>query len=110
MFVLTSILALCLALQVICVDPTYVVYPKDGTNKGQTDTIAAQLKGFADPKSIYTSSTKSFGINFWTLPLKSDQLKKVQENKDVSLCFSFVGIVEVIYLIMLIGCIREHAV
>ena len=110
MLLLTSILALGLALQVSCSDPTYIVYPKDGTKTGETDDIAKQLKGFADPKSIRTSSTKHFGVNFWTLPLTKDHVKKVQSNKNVGLEFSFVVYVQWIYLIVVTGCLRERAV
>ena len=110
MIILTGILALCLALRVSCSDPTYIVYPNDGTKTDQTKAIADQLKGFAKPDAIYTSSAKSFGVNFWKLPLTGDQVKKVQSNKNVGLCFSFVVIVSWINLIALTGCFRERAV
>lgn len=110
MLIVTSILALCLALQVRCADPSYVVYPSDGTKTDQTNAILAQLKGLADPKPIHTSSTKHFGVNFWRLPLTHDHVKKVQSIKNVGLCFSFVVIVEWIYLNLWTGCLRELAV
>ena len=98
MFIFTCILALGLALLVSCSDPTYVVYPKDGTKTSQTDAIAAQLKGFAAKSSLYTSKTKKYGINFWTIPMTGAEVKKVQSNKDVSVSFSSVMIVGWIYL------------
>jgi hypothetical protein len=64
---------------------TYVVYPKDGTDQGQVDSISSQLKQLvSDPSSIYASDTETFGLNYWLLPLDSELANKVEAIADVS--------------------------
>ncbi|KAK2808540.1 hypothetical protein FQN50_004571 [Emmonsiellopsis sp. PD_5] len=70
-----------------CAPPsaTYIIYPKVGTDKGETDIIAATLRSFIkDETLIYTSSTKTFGINFWIAPLTIDQIKTLKETGKVA--------------------------
>ncbi|KAI1204616.1 peptidase S8/S53 domain-containing protein [Annulohypoxylon truncatum] len=68
------------------VEVTYVIYPKDGTNKTQTDLIEKKLKDFADPSTIYVSQTRTVGINFWlaTLPHKKADIIAVELAHEVA--------------------------
>lgn len=52
---------------------THVIYPKDGTNRAQTDRIAKKLREFVAESAIYTSNTQAMGINFWLAPLTYSQ-------------------------------------
>ncbi|KAF2103046.1 hypothetical protein NA57DRAFT_72031 [Rhizodiscina lignyota] len=63
---------------------SYIVYPNDGTNTGQTDAITTLLGTFADTKDIDTSDTKDYGINYWTLPLTSDNVTDLSKNSDIA--------------------------
>ncbi|KAI1445085.1 peptidase S8/S53 domain-containing protein [Annulohypoxylon stygium] len=64
------------------VEETYVIYPKDGTNKGQTSIIGEILPHFAKPSTIYVSQTKIVGINFWLATLSERQAICIAEELD----------------------------
>ncbi|KAI1090773.1 peptidase S8/S53 domain-containing protein [Rostrohypoxylon terebratum] len=55
------------------VEETYVIYPRDGTNKDQTNTIGEILTQFAKPLTVYVSQTRTVGINFWLATLNEKQ-------------------------------------
>ncbi|KAI1390516.1 peptidase S8/S53 domain-containing protein [Hypoxylon trugodes] len=48
---------------------TYVIYPKDGTNKADVETVENYLKFYSEESSFYTSQTKTVGVNFWLAKL-----------------------------------------
>lgn len=59
---------------------TYVVYPRDGNNPAQVAAIAAELQKFVkDPSDIVASDTKTFGLNFWYIPLARWMVKEVRK-------------------------------
>ncbi|WEW61610.1 hypothetical protein PRK78_007101 [Emydomyces testavorans] len=58
-----------------------VVWPKNAQNKTETDAIAAQLRSLvSDPDSIFTSDTKTMGMNYWRVPLTLDQVTTLEKN------------------------------
>lgn len=63
---------------------TYAIYPKDGSNTDQTDAIYQQLQSIVHGGDIYTSSSKRFGINFWTTDLTPEDADTIKANQDVS--------------------------
>ena len=64
---------------------TYAVYPSDGTNQAQVTAIAGQLQKFVNnPSDIIASNTKTFGLNYWLLPLDSDSVDDVRNVANVS--------------------------
>ena len=72
----------------IATPETYVVYPKDGSSNGQTSSISQLLRGFVDNASqITTSGDSDLGIDFWSLPLTSDNATTLQKNGNVRLVF-----------------------
>ena len=57
---------------------TYVVYPQDGTDKDQVDSIAAKLQQFVDNNtSIESSNTKTLGLNYWLIPLNQSSADRI---------------------------------
>lgn len=60
----------------------YVVYPEDGTDQEQTEKISNKLKEFASEDDIYTSDTRTMGINFWLVDLTESQYRNVLEDLD----------------------------
>lgn len=63
---------------------TYAIYPKDGSNTDQTDAVYQQLQSIVHSGDIYTSSSKRFGVNFWTTDLTSEDADTIKANQDVS--------------------------
>jgi hypothetical protein len=65
---------------------SYIVYPKQGSDSGQTDSIKQILEGFVEQDSdLFESDCPGHGVNYWTLPLTADDLPEVKGNlSDVS--------------------------
>lgn len=68
---------------------TYVVYPEDGSNVGQTKVIRASLNDLAgNASAVFESSTQTLGISYWTLSLTPSQAAKVSNMTNASLSWS----------------------
>jgi hypothetical protein len=63
----------------------HVVYPLDGTNTAQVDVIYNLLQRFDKSGSIYTSSTRSLGVNFWRVNISIQDAEKLKLNEYVCL-------------------------
>ncbi|KAI9759243.1 MAG: hypothetical protein M4579_002452, partial [Chaenotheca gracillima] len=60
-----------------------IIWPKDGTDGGQTGSIFDDIASYVDKSKIYTSQSKYLGVSYWTAPLTDDQvddLKKKNTN------------------------------
>lgn len=68
-------------------DPTaivHVVYPKDASNQAQTDSIAQELKTLVeDPANVVTSTTETFGLNFWLVTSSTETADKIRNIPNV---------------------------
>ena len=64
---------------------TYIIWPKDGTNKAQTEKIQALLVSLVGKPKLYTSQSKyaELGVAFWSCELTADQEKKVAAENHV---------------------------
>ena len=67
-------------------DKNYIIWPKDGTKKDQTDEIEKTLFGLVDKAKVYTSKSKykEVGVAFWYSSLTEDQRKKLADDTNVS--------------------------
>lgn len=64
---------------------THVVFPKDGNDQSQIDQIAAQLQKFVNsPTDLKDSTTETFGLNFWLLPVTEGQAEEIRGIPNVS--------------------------
>ncbi|KAK3368019.1 hypothetical protein B0H63DRAFT_565848 [Podospora didyma] len=63
----------------------YVVYPRNGRDQAQVNRIAVQLRTMeTNPDNIYTSNTRTLGLNFWRLVLTDSQATTLRQNSDVA--------------------------
>lgn len=69
---------------VVYTTDTYVIYPMDSSESGQTSAIATTLATMADEADIYTLAVDSLGIIYWQLPLNLEQASILRENSNVS--------------------------
>lgn len=66
---------------------TYAVYPSDGNDQAQVTGIAKQLQSFVnDISDIVASNTKTFGLNYWLVPLDESSAAKARDVPNV--CYS----------------------
>lgn len=64
----------------------WLVWPKEGRDKVQTDAISAKLKEMlGDEQRVRVSDTKTAGVNFWSVILEAGQEKKIREIENVSI-------------------------
>ncbi|KAK8010064.1 glucan -beta-glucosidase protein [Apiospora arundinis] len=62
----------------------WLVWPKEGRDKAQTDAIFARIKdAVEDEHRIHVSDTKTAGINFWSVMLEAGQEKQIKEIENV---------------------------
>ncbi|KAF4549335.1 Hypothetical protein D9617_22g066810 [Elsinoe fawcettii] len=54
----------------------YVVYPRDGTNNNQCNSIDSKLKEY--DTDLYRSKTEKMGTNFWTLSLSEASADEIR--------------------------------
>lgn len=55
------------------------MYPEDGTNTEQVNSIFAELKHYVnDTSQIQTSTTDTLGLNYWQLPLNESSATKLR--------------------------------
>lgn len=72
--------------------PTYVVYPKNGTDEEQLKAISALLEDHVDNSgSVKASDTKTLGLNFWLLPLNVSSAGKIRFNNQVRITEQIAG-------------------
>ncbi|KAI9721052.1 MAG: hypothetical protein M1812_002533 [Candelaria pacifica] len=62
----------------------YVIYPLDGTDVAQTDSIYELLQSFVESDSIYTSKSQYLGVNFWKAIISAEDAEILKSNKDVA--------------------------
>ncbi|KAI0179367.1 hypothetical protein GGR52DRAFT_303474 [Hypoxylon sp. FL1284] len=61
-----------------------VIWPENGRDESQTDSINTQLQRLTDPNNIYTSTVQGFGVSYWTAPLSQRQVDDLREFEGVA--------------------------
>ena len=64
----------------------YAIYPKDGSNKAQTDAIKKLLSDLIPDRQegIYCSESPYLGVSFWSARLTKSQAATVEANPNAS--------------------------
>ncbi|KAI9840478.1 MAG: hypothetical protein M1837_001584 [Sclerophora amabilis] len=57
----------------------YMIYPKIGTPKSQTDAFTKRISAKLGPNQIFMKSNSKLGVIFWVAPLTSDQVLEIDK-------------------------------